>query len=144
GRARQRGATLLVGLIMLLLLTLHAIAAFHTSSTQLRIAGNTQDRHAAETAANLAVAQTLGAAEFAADPARAAATPVQVDLDGDGRPDFVVAVAPTCTATRPLPAASIDADAGDDFSCVSGTAFGATSLCVVTQWDVQASATTAP
>jgi Tfp pilus assembly protein PilX len=137
---QQRGATLLVGLIMLLLLTLQAIAAFHTSTAQLRIAGNTQDRHAAETAANHAIAETLGTGEFAIDPARVAAVPLNVDINGDGAADFTVAVVPFCRAVKPLAPSAIDADSGIDFSCVSGTAFGPASLCAVTQWDVRASA----
>jgi type IV pilus assembly PilX-like protein len=140
---RQRGATLLVGLIMLLLLTLHAIAAFHTSTTQLRIVGNMQDRHAAEAAANQVIASALVAGAFAADPAAVAASPGQVDIDGDGTDDFVVALAPACRSVQPLPPAAIDADSETDFACVSGAAFGPASLCALTQWDVQATATIA-
>jgi hypothetical protein len=140
---RQRGATLLVGLIMLLLLTLQAIAAFHTSTAQLRITGNTQDRRAAETAANHAIAETLGAGQFAVDPSRVAAVPLAVDTDGDGAADFTVTVVPVCRGVKPLAPSTIDADSAIDFACVSGTAFGSASLCAVAQWDVQASAVVA-
>ena len=139
----QRGATLLVGLVMLLLLTLHAIAAFHTGTTQLRIVGNMQDRHAAEAAANQAIASALGTGAFATDPAAIAASPSAVDVDGDGNTDFNVSFSPVCRSIQPLPSGAIDADSDADFACVSGTAFGPASLCALTQWDVQATATIA-
>jgi len=126
---------------MLLLLTLHALAAFQTGAMQLRIAGNLQDRHAADAAANDAIGKTLDAGAFSADPASVAAAPIVVDIDGDGTPDFVVSIVASCTASQPLAASSIDADADTDFGCVSGAAFGATSLCVMTQWDLQATTT---
>lgn len=137
----QRGATLLVGLVMLLLLTLHAIAAFHAGTAQLRIAGNLQERHAAEAAANAAIAATLGTAAFASNPMSVGVNPRNVDADGDGADDFVVVLTPVCTSVRPLAPSTIDADSDADFACVSGTAFGAASLCALTRWDVQARAT---
>jgi Tfp pilus assembly protein PilX len=39
-RAKQRGATLLVGLIMLVLLTLLAVSAINISTVNLHITGN--------------------------------------------------------------------------------------------------------
>jgi hypothetical protein len=138
---RQRGTSLLVGLIMLLLLTLHAIAAFHTGTTQLRIVGNLQDRHAADAAANQAIASALGTGEFATNPAAVAASPATVDVDGDGVDDFTVTFSPACKAARPLLPSTIDPDLDADFGCVSGAAFGAAPLCALTQWDVQATVT---
>jgi hypothetical protein len=142
-RRTQRGATLLVGLIMLLLLTLQALAAFHSGAIQLRIAGNMQDRHAAEAAANQAIGQALAAGDFATRAAEVAAQPVPIDADGDGVADHAVALVPVCTATKPLAAASIDADDEADAGCIAGAAFGAAPLCAITQWDLQATATPA-
>ena len=41
-KSRQRGATLLVTLIMLVVLTLFAVTAFNLSSVNLKIVGNFQ------------------------------------------------------------------------------------------------------
>ena len=141
--AHQRGAVLIVGLIMLLLLTLHAISAFHTSAAQLRIVGNVQDRRAAEAAANQAIVKAMASADFAINPTRVAAAPAAVDIDGDGTSDFSVTLQPACRAIRALTIASIDAGSEVDFGCVSGTAFGSSALCAVAEWDVQATAAVA-
>ena len=56
---RQRGATLLVSLIMLVVLTLFAVTSFNLSSVNLRIAGNFQSQKAMEAAAQQAIEQIL-------------------------------------------------------------------------------------
>lgn len=58
-RQRQRGATLLVSLIMLVLLTLFAVAGFNLSSVNLKIAGNYQALKSLEAAAQQAIEQVL-------------------------------------------------------------------------------------
>ncbi|MGE5087655.1 MAG: hypothetical protein ACM3QY_00905, partial [Candidatus Levyibacteriota bacterium] len=42
--SRQRGVTMIVGLIMLVLLTLLVLASFQLGKTNLEIVGNAQDR----------------------------------------------------------------------------------------------------
>ena len=44
GRAKQRGATLIVGLILLLVLTVLGVSGMNTSRMEVRMAGNTQFR----------------------------------------------------------------------------------------------------
>lgn len=58
-RRRERGATLVVTLIMLLIMTLFAVAAVNLSNSNLRVIGNMQARTAAETAALYAIEDTL-------------------------------------------------------------------------------------
>ena len=53
--ARQRGISLVLGLIMLVLLTLLAISAFQASNVNLRIAGNMQVRQETLAAAQTAI-----------------------------------------------------------------------------------------
>lgn len=55
----QKGATLLVALIMLVLLTLFAISALNTSTTNLKVVGNMQARTEALNTAQQAVEQVL-------------------------------------------------------------------------------------
>ena len=56
---RQCGATLLISLIMLVVLTLFAVTGFNLSSVNLKIAGNYQQQKAMEAAAQEAIEQVL-------------------------------------------------------------------------------------
>ena len=143
-RKGQRGSTLLVGLIMLVLLTLHALAAYTTSTVQLRIVGNMQRRQDAQAAANLALGQVLDSSEFVMHPHQVAATPLDIDTNGDHASDYRVTVTPTCTAVTPLRTRDLDPGMPEDFQCMAGTAFGGASLCSVSHWNLQAVAVTAP
>lgn len=90
---RQAGATLVVGLIMLVLITLVVITAYNLSSTNLKSVGNMQFRDEALAAANMALEQTMGTT-FATAPTAAT---VEVDLNQDGNSDYTVAIAqPAC------------------------------------------------
>lgn len=89
----QRGATLIVGLIMLVLITLIVVNAFTLSLTNLKSVGNMQVRSEAIAAANLAIEQVV-ASPFTDAPT---AQEINVDINKDGINDYVVAVeAPTC------------------------------------------------
>lgn len=95
GYRGQKGATLIVGLIMLLLFTLMISSAFMMSSTNLKAVGNMQSRSEALAAANMAINLVLST-PFAADPT---ADTVEVDLNDDGAFDFTVNIAePECIA----------------------------------------------
>jgi Tfp pilus assembly protein PilX len=56
---KQRGAVLLVTLIMLVVLTLFAVSGFNLSSVNLRIAGNFQEQRAMEAIALEAIERVL-------------------------------------------------------------------------------------
>jgi Tfp pilus assembly protein PilX len=56
---RQRGATLLVSLIMLVVLTLFAVAGFNLSSVNLKIAGNFQQQRFIEASVLQAIEQVI-------------------------------------------------------------------------------------
>ena len=58
-RRAERGATLIVTLIMLVMLTLFAIAAINLSGANLKVIGNMQARTAADSAALWAIEDTL-------------------------------------------------------------------------------------
>lgn len=88
----QRGAALVVSLIMLVLITLLVITALNLGSANFRAVSNTQFRDEAIAAANAAIQTRIGAT-FDAAPVT---NNIPVDLDNDGTPDYVVAVTPTC------------------------------------------------
>ena len=90
--ARERGATLVVALIMLLLFTLLVSGAFTLSTVNLKAVGNMQAREEALAAANSAI-ETLLALNFVG----AAKLNMPVDINNDGTEDYWVAIpAPVC------------------------------------------------
>jgi hypothetical protein len=92
-RNGERGAALVVSIIMLVLLTLVVITALNIGSSNFRAVSNTQFRDEAIAAADFAVQQVLSS-DFTAVPA---AEDVNVDLDDDGTVDYLVNVAePRC------------------------------------------------
>lgn len=96
---RQRGVTLVVGLVMLILITLTVTTAFRLSSTNLKSVGNMQFRSEAVAAANEAIEQVISS-PFSTTPG---ATQFNIDLNNDGTFDYVVdVVAPTCTSASVL------------------------------------------
>jgi len=132
-RSRQAGATLLISLIMLVLITLMAFSAIKSGTINLRIAGNMQARDEARAAGQQAIEQFITTySNFYPTPPTVATT-VNIDIDKDGTNDFVVSVAkPVCRrASVQVPARSVD--------CANGARSGL--VCWDTIWDVEATAT---
>jgi Tfp pilus assembly protein PilX len=127
-RARsQRGATLVVALIMLAIITLVVIGGFTLSNSNLKAVGNMQMREEAVAAGNRAVEVVLGSG-FASPPTT---QDINVDINNDGTNDFVVTVAaPTCVKAV---IASTAPPSGIGLSMGSG---GGTTW--YTDWDIQA------
>ncbi len=91
----QRGATLIVGLIMLAVITLLVTSAFNMSTTNLKAVGNMQRRAEALAAANKAIEQVISS-PFTGTPT---ADEINVDINNDGVNDYVVTIAtPTCVS----------------------------------------------
>ncbi len=65
---RQRGAALVVGLILLMVLTVLAISTVRTASLELTMTGNAQFRQRAFQLAESGIAETLGAIDSRARP----------------------------------------------------------------------------
>jgi len=148
----QRGVTLLVGLIMLVVLTLLVISAIRSSTTNLRIVGNMQMQEEAAAAAQQAIEQVISS-NFTANPVSSVIT---VDINNDGTADYSVSVAqPTCTGSVPLMNANLNAANPSDAPCMSSSTASNTGImfasgtpatagqswCFMQQWDVQAQAT---
>jgi len=138
----QRGATLLVGLIMLMLLTMLAMSALTSSTLQMRVIGNSQARQESIAAANAALQKTLSTPEFMLNSSAVSATPVLVDVSLDGVADYTVTIVPTCTSSIPYLNAQLDVTNAEDFKCfVSQELFDGKSLCAQTSWELEARAT---
>ncbi len=97
-RQSQRGITLFVGLIMLVLITLMVTSAFTLSTTNLKSVGNMQAKDEAVAAANQAIEQVLSSA-FTTAPT---AEEINVDINNDGTADYVASIAqPVCVRAAP-------------------------------------------
>ncbi|MDH5177340.1 MAG: hypothetical protein OEX15_11835 [Gammaproteobacteria bacterium] len=94
----QRGAALIVGLIMLVLITIMLLAALTLSTSGFRSVSNMQFREEAIAAANRAIDQVISS-NFTADPT---GEEINVDIDADGDTDYTVVIdEPQCvTATQ--------------------------------------------
>lgn len=91
---RQRGAVLVIGMIVLMLITLMVTAAFKFSTYNLKSVGNMQSRNEAIASANKAIEQVIGSWNFRSTPV---ADHITVDIDNDGTNDYVVDLtAPVC------------------------------------------------
>lgn len=131
GAAAQRGATLIVGLIMIVLITLIVVNAFSLSSSNLKSVGNMQQREETIAAANQAIELVISSA-FTTVPV---AQTINVDINNDGTNDYAVAVAiPVCVRAMVAGSAS-----GSDVEL--GSAMSSSNW--NTDWDIDATVTDA-
>ena len=145
----QSGATLVVSLIMLVVLTLLVITAIRSGNTNLRIAGNMQVQGEVDAAAMQAIEQVISGSFT--DITDAQTITVQ-----SGPVSYSVVVAkPTCGNTVPLLSSDPTLKPGDanDQLCIgdsdpgdlpfdsSGKPVAKPTKCNQQQWDVQADVT---
>ena len=156
-RASQGGATLLVSLIMLVMLTLFAISAMNSSTTNLKVVGNMQARAEAQSAAQAAIETAISTPVFTSTPNNAIANPCSgpntlcTDLNGDGTPELTTTLlpAPACVQARPQKISELVLKPNsEDLACVQAQAQGTfgvagaagtgDSLCGQSVWDITA------
>lgn len=155
---RQQGATLIVTLVMLIMLTLFAISAMNTSTTNLQVVGNMQVRHEGLRATQEAIEATLSTTQFLVTPLNAVANPCGVqntlctDLNGDGVPDLTTRLtpAPACKQARTIKVSELQVSSpnSEDVGClqaqqqgtfaVAGAQTSGDSLCGQTVWEITA------
>lgn len=139
---RQRGAVLIVGLIMLVLITLMVTVAFKFSTSNLKSVGNMQSRNEAIASATKAIEQVVGSWNFGTAPT---ADEINVDIDNNGVTDYVVRIAaPVCvkaTATAQAPDPGGDCPPGADGLFHPENCPAASSAVFNVIWDIDATAT---
>jgi Tfp pilus assembly protein PilX len=162
-RHKQKGVTLVLSLIMLVLLTIMALSSFTIGKSSLQVVDNAQQQAQAQNAAQAILDQVVSTPTFAENPGNVLdnsncpagmAPPVNsrcVDLYGDGKTVIVVAMSPQpfCTQVKSIPAASLDLTKTEDAACtveekqqfgIDGVISGA-SLCSDSMWELNAEAT---
>lgn len=158
---REQGITLLVALILLVVMTLLAISAFHLGTTQTVVVGNAQRKMQAEAAAQLAIDTVVNSSNFTKNPAQAilnsgcdggGVNKLCVSSNGDGVNDITVTLTPKpyCVTAASIPANQLDLSNGSsspDLGCLSSpqqnqfAVEGATSgntICANSTWEVNA------
>ena len=125
---KQRGATLIVGLVMLVVLTLLVLSAIRSSTINMRIAGNMQMQEEAKAAAYTAIETVISSSTFTTTPP--ATTRVSIGKLADYPVTFAK---PTCVSAYP----TVKTDPGLPEEC-TGSA-GLMPVCYWTTWDISAS-----
>ena len=163
-RQKQRGITLILSLIMLVLLTIMALSAFHIGKGSLQVVDNAQQQEQVENAAQAMMDQVLSSPTFVSDPTNvldnsncptevgAPANSRCIDLYGDSKTVVVVQLSPvpTCLQVKPVMNSALDITVSEDAGCakspdpnrfgVEGTATDE-SLCSDSLWELNALAT---
>lgn len=104
---RQRGTTLLIALIFLVILTLFAVSGMNTGVINLRTANNAQLILEAEFAAQQQIEALMSS--VAGFMTVAAVPQANVDVNGDSVTDYVVTTQPPrCLSTVPAPGYSYE------------------------------------
>jgi hypothetical protein len=139
----ERGMTLFMAMIILVMITLLVVSAFRVSNTNLKIVSNMQGRQEALASAQAAVEQVLSSAFFTKEPAIVAATPIGVDVNGDGTDDFTVTViTPRCLRTAPVLLGTPPTEIQK--MCAGSARYGQVNIasyCSNTIWEVAANTT---
>lgn len=127
----QQGATLIIGLIMLAVITLMVVSAFNLSTTNLKSTVNMQRRAEALAAGNKAIEQIISS-PFMNAPS---VDQINVDINQDGVNDYVVNIAaPACiSATRVIRPAASGTGSSISLNLPAGT------VTYNTIWDIEAS-----
>lgn len=152
-RPDQRGATLIVALILLTAMSMLSVWAYNTGTTDLRVVGNSQARHEVVDAAQTAIERTISSPLFAQQPAAVAAAAIPIDIDGDGQADYLAFLTPppACYRVRVLKVNELDPSSPGDRACLGSSSaqspgietvgsISATgdSLCADSEWNVRA------
>jgi Tfp pilus assembly protein PilX len=154
-RRPQRGVTLVVGMIMLVLITLVVLASFHLGRNNLEIVGNAQQRNDAIAAAQQTIEAAVNSPLLTASPGSIFPTPCSgwpantlcYDVNGDGTNDVVAQItpAPTCVRAQAIPLTNLTTDPSDQVcrgsvpqSCFGQGGACLDSACANSVWDIRA------
>lgn len=127
--SRQRGAVMIVALIVLMIISVVVVSAYVLSSSDLRSVANVQFRDEAIASANRSLEQVVSGSFLTALNSTVSSA---VDINKDGTPDYNVTVAiPQC----PLRVRRVSQDAPSGFETGGG---GVTAGTYVVDWELTA------
>ena len=129
---KQSGATLLVSLVMLVVLTLFVVSSINLTNVNLRIAGNMQAQTEASAAAQHVIEQAISSNSTFAN--YATAQTINVDINHDGTNDYNVTLLPRkCLGEKLSPSSAAGANIYDSVWEVSATVTDSRTGAKVTQ-----------
>ncbi len=151
---RQKGATLLVALIMLTVLMMFVVSSLNTATTNLKVVGNMQSQSEALAASQEAIETVISTTQFISTPSNAVLNPcgtantLCTDVTGDGTPEYTTTLTPqpTCVTVTPIKNSQLVLTNAEDLGCSAGQTqqFGVAgavtgdSLCSNTVWEINA------
>ena len=140
---RQAGMTLFVAMIILVMITLLVVSAFRVSNTNLKIVSGMQGRQEAMAASQAAIEQVISSAFFTTNAPIVAASPIPIDVNGDGMDDYDVTMAlPVCLRTAPIVVS--DPPTQTQLDCAGSSRVPGTitpTWCSNTVWELSATTT---
>lgn len=156
--ARQRGITLVVALVMLVLITMLALSTFNLGKSSIQVVGNMQNRNEGIASSDQTLNEAISRATFTTTPLNALEAPCDgvpntrcFDLNGDGKVDVRTRLTPSpaCIKARSIKNTELDLTKEDDRNCIVGSpgnwgqVGGATgnSQCADTTWELNAVST---
>jgi Tfp pilus assembly protein PilX len=152
---RQRGMTLFVALVMLVLITLLAMSTFNLGKSSVQVVNNMQNRDEGIAASRRVLDEAMSSTRFSDTPEDALAAPCINsnqrchDINGDGAVDIVTTLSkPACVKVRSIKTNELDLALEEDRGCSVGTpqTFGmagssaqtGNSLCADSTWELLA------
>lgn len=154
--SQQQGATLLISLIILVLMTLLGVSSFMLGKSNMQTVGNMQQRNEARAAAQETIEEAVSYTHFFETPANAipggcAANTKCIDVNGDQIADVTVKLAtPTCIQAKVVQVAALNLADKEDAGCTIGAQQGqfavegavtGNSICADSLWELSAEAT---
>jgi Tfp pilus assembly protein PilX len=161
-QSRQRGATLFVTLIMLVVISLFLVSAMNTANTNLKVVGNMQARNEAIAVAMETIETVLSTPTFISSPTNAIPNPCgatntackDINLDdvtttAGALYTTVLSPQPACVTVKPIKNSELNLSNSEDLGCAAGVQqqFGVSgavtgnSLCSNTVWEITATTT---
>ena len=153
-RPKQRGATLLVGMIMLVVLTLLVVFAIRSGNTNLKIAGNMQVQTEASAAVQQSIEKIIEDIKLVENFTLINTADAKYQPSAAGNVTYAVTIAPLnkCKVESPVLNESLDPAKPNDVPCfespdadkaikADGSLTTTLSACKNQQWDVEASVT---
>jgi Tfp pilus assembly protein PilX len=157
---RQRGVTLVVALVMLVVITMLAMTTFNLGKSSIQVVGNMQSRDEGISAARQVIDEALSNRLFFESPDNTLNQPCSgpnsrcFDFNGDGKIDVttVLTPSPACVKHRTIKVKELDYDKSEeDRNCSVGesgdpSVQGAdtnNSLCANSTWELTAVSTDA-
>jgi type II secretory pathway pseudopilin PulG len=141
---QQRGITMFVAMIILIMVTLLAVSSFRGSNTNLKVVSSMQGRQEAIASAQAVIEDLISLPYFSEEPVLSVAAPKTIDINNDGIADYTVRLnepVPTCLRAKPVVPAQLDLNNVNDRRCLGSARAGAgalSSFCSDTVWEITA------